>query len=242
MKFSILTLFPEFFDNLSNYSIIGKAIKDKKIEINPVNIRDFSENKHLKVDDYPYGGGPGMLMAVGPIYRAINSVKEDSSRVIYLSTHGKKLNQEKLNELSKLDHIILLNGHYEGIDYRVVENYVDEEISIGDFVLTGAEIPSMLIIDGVTRLIPGVLSSEESYSNESFYNGLLEYPQYTRPREFNSLKVPDILLSGDHEKIKKYRTYMSLKITLDKRPDLLDRSKLSDYENKVLLEIEAERR
>lgn len=238
MKFSILTIFPEFFDGLKDYSIIARAIKNNLIEVETVNIRDFSNDKHKKVDDYPYGGGPGMLMQVEPIYRSIESVRTDKSRVIYLSPHGKRLNQTKLVELSKEDHLVLLNGHYEGIDYRIVENYVDEEISIGDFVLTGAEIASMLIVDGVSRLIPGVLSSEESYMEESFYNGLLEYPQYTRPRTFNGLSVPDILLSGDHEKIREYRKFMSLKLTYLKRPDLIDREKLSDYEKELLFKIE----
>ena len=238
MKFSILTIFPEFFDGLKNYSIIARAIKNNLIEIETVNIRDFSNDKHKKVDDYPYGGGPGMLMQVEPIYGSIESVKTDKSKVIYLSPHGKRLNQDKLVELSKEDHLILLNGHYEGIDYRIVENYVDEEISVGDFVLTGAEIASMLIVDGVSRLIPGVLSSEESYTDESFYNGLLEYPQYTRPRIFDSHSVPDILLSGDHEKIREYRKFMSLKLTYLKRPDLINREKLSDYEKELLSKIE----
>ncbi|WP_019132523.1 tRNA (guanosine(37)-N1)-methyltransferase TrmD [Peptoniphilus obesi] len=238
MKFSILTIFPEFFDGLKDYSIIARAIKNNLIEVETVNIRDFSNDKHKKVDDYPYGGGPGMLMQVEPIYRSIESVRTDKSRVIYLSPHGKRLNQAKLVELSKEDHLVLLNGHYEGIDYRIVENYVDEEISIGDFVLTGAEIASMLIVDGVSRLIPGVLSSEESYMEESFYNGFLEYPQYTRPRTFNDLSVPDILLSGDHEKIREYRKFMSLKLTYLKRPDLIDREKLSDYEKELLSKIE----
>lgn len=238
MKFSILTIFPEFFDGLKNYSIIARAIKSNLIEIETVNIRDFSNDKHKKVDDYPYGGGPGMLMQVEPIYGSIESVKTDKSKVIYLSPHGKRLNQDKLVELSKEDHLILLNGHYEGIDYRIVENYVDEEISVGDFVLTGAEIASMLIVDGVSRLIPGVLSSEESYTDESFYNGLLEYPQYTRPRTFDSHSVPDILLSGDHEKIREYRKFMSLKLTYLKRPDLINREKLSDYEKELLSKIE----
>lgn len=238
MKFSILTIFPEFFDGLKDYSIIARAIKNNLIEVETVNIRDFSNDKHKKVDDYPYGGGPGMLMQVEPIYRSIESVRTDKSRVIYLSPQGKRLNQSKLVELSKEDHLVLLNGHYEGIDYRIVENYVDEEISIGDFVLTGAEIASMLIVDGVSRLIPGVLSSEESYMEESFYNGLLEYPQYTRPRTFNGLSVPDILLSGDHEKIREYRKFMSLKLTYLKRPDLIDREKLSDYEKELLSKIE----
>ncbi|EFI42231.1 tRNA (guanosine(37)-N1)-methyltransferase TrmD [Peptoniphilus sp. oral taxon 386] len=242
MKFSILTLFPEFFDALRNYSIVGRAIEESKIEINTVNIRDFSENKHGQVDDYSYGGGPGMVMMAPPIYRAIKSVESENSRVIYLSPQGKTLTQKKLIELSKIEHLVLLNGHYEGIDNRIIENYVDEEISIGDYVLTGAEIPSMVLIDGITRLLPGVLSSDESYSIESHYNGILEYPQYTRPSSFNGYDVPEILLSGNHEKIKQYRIYEAIKVTLKKRPELLDRDKLSDYEKKILNDIEFEGR
>ena len=242
MKFSLLTLFPEFFNCLDDYSIIGRAINEGKINIESINIRDFSENKHGQVDDYSYGGGPGMVMQPGPIYRAIESVKKENSKVIFLSPQGSVLTQEKLNELSKLDHIVLLNGHYEGIDNRIIENYIDEEISLGDFVLTGGEIASMALIDGVTRLLPGVLSSEESYESESHYNGLLEFPQYTRPRVFNEHVVPDILLSGDHKKIEQYRIYQAIRVTLEKRPDLIDRSKLSDLELKYLKDITSEGR
>lgn len=242
MKFSILTLFPEFFSSLEDYSILGRAIKEEKVEIESINIRDFSENKHGQVDDYSYGGGPGMVMQPGPIYRAIESVKQKNSKVIYLSPQGKVLTQKKLNELSRLEHIVLLNGHYEGIDNRIVENYIDEEISLGDFVLTGGELASMVLIDGVTRLLPGVLSSEESYESESHYNGLLEYPQYTRPKTFNGFEVPEVLLSGNHKKIQQYRVYQSIKVTLEKRPDLINKSELSDLEIKYLKDILAEGR
>ena len=238
MKISVLTLFPEFINNIRDFSIVGRAIGEGKLDLETVDIRDFAINKYLQVDDYPYGGGPGMLMQIKPIVEAIESVKSEKSKVYYMSPQGKVLTQDKLKELKNEEHIILLNGHYEGIDNRVIENYVDEEISIGDFVLTGAEIASMLIVDGVSRLIPGVLSSEESYMEESFYNGLLEYPQYTRPRTFNDLSVPDILLRGDHEKIREYRKFMSLKLTYLKRPDLIDREKLSDYEKELLSKIE----
>lgn len=242
MKFSILTLFPEFFEILNDYSIIGRAIKKGKVEVESINIRDFSGNKHGQVDDYSYGGGPGMVMQPGPIFRSIESVKKENSKVIFLSPQGKVLTQNKLNELSKLEHIVLLNGHYEGIDNRIIENYVDEEISLGDFVLTGGEIASMALIDGVTRLLPGVLSSEESYESESHYNGILEFPQYTRPKVFNGHDVPDVLLSGDHKKIEQYRKYQAIKVTLEKRPDLIDRSKLSDLELKFLKDIISEGR
>lgn len=224
MNIDILTLFPEFFQGLNSYSIIGRAIGEGKINLNCINIRDFSKDKHKRVDDYPFGGGPGMVMQIEPIYEAINSVKTDDSKVIFLSPQGKKLDQKMAKSLSEENHIILLCGHYEGIDNRIIENYVDEEISIGDYVLTGGEIPAMVLIDCISRLIPGVLSSEESYMDESHYDGYLEYPQYTRPREFNGIKVPDILLSGDHAKVAKWRREESIRITMEKRPDLMDKA------------------
>jgi len=221
MKIDILTLFPEFFQNLTNYSIIGRAIEDGKIEVNCTNIRDFSKDKHKKVDDYPFGGGPGMVMKPDSIFDAINHVKTHDARVVYLSPQGKRLNQEIANSLSKENNLVLLCGHYEGIDNRIIENYIDEEISIGDYVLTGGEIPALVLIDCITRLIPGVLSSEESFTDESHYDGLLEYPQYTRPRVFKGISVPEILLSGDHKKIADWRKSESIRVTLEKRPDLL---------------------
>lgn len=219
MKFDILTLFPEMFEGMK-YSIIGKAIEKKIIEINLVNIRDFSKDKHKKVDDTPYGGGAGMVMKPDVVYDAYLSVKDENAKVIYLSPKGKTLNQEKVKELSKEKHIILLCGHYEGIDQRVLDEIVDEEISIGDYVLTGGEIPSMVLIDSVSRYIDGVIT-KESTQEESFSNGFLEYPQYTRPEIFLNKKVPDVLLSGHHENIKKWREEESLKITKRNRPDLL---------------------
>jgi len=219
MKFDILTLFPEMFESLKQ-SIIGKAIEKSLIEINLVNIRDFSKDKHKKVDDTPYGGGAGMVMRPDVVYDAYQSVKSDNSKVIYLSPKGKTLNQEKVKKLAKENHIILLCGHYEGIDQRVLDEIVDEEISIGDYVLTGGEIPAMVLIDSVSRYIDGVITSE-SVEEESFSNGLLEYPQYTRPEIFLDKKVPEILLSGHHENIKKWREEQALEITRSKRPDLL---------------------
>ena len=241
MKFSVLTLFPEFFAVLDNYSIVGRAIKEGKISLETINIRDFSNNKHGQVDDYSYGGGPGMVMMAPPIKRAIDFCKKETSHIIYISAHGSTLSQKKLVELSKKDHIILLNGHYEGIDNRIIENYIDEEISIGDYILTGSEIPSMVVIDGISRLIDGVLSSSENYTNESFYNGWLEYPQYTRPKTFDGIDVPDILLSGNHKKIDEYRKYESIKNTLIKRPDLIDKIELTKDELNILNRIIAER-
>lgn len=240
MRVDILSLFPEFFSVFTDWSIIGRAIKDNKVIVNNVNIRDFSNNKHNKVDDYPFGGGSGMLMKPEPIFEAINSVKSQNSRIIYLSPQGRKFNQELAKELSREEHLVLLCGHYEGIDNRIIENYIDEEISIGDFVLTGAEIPAMLILDAVIRLLPGVLRSKESYIDDSHYNGLLEYPQYTRPRVFNGYSVPDILLSGNHKNIKNWREKQSLKVTLEKRPDLLDKKDLSSENQKYLDEIQNE--
>ena len=219
MKFSVLTLFPEMFEGIK-YSIIGKAIEKEIIDINIVNIRDFSKDKHKKVDDTPYGGGAGMVMKPDVVYDAYSSIKTDNSKVIYLSPKGKTLNQEKVKELANENHIILLCGHYEGIDQRVLDEIVDEEISIGDYVLTGGEIPAMVLIDSVSRYIDGVINNE-SVEEESFSNGLLEYPQYTRPEVFLDKKVPEILLSGHHENIRKWRYEESLKITQKNRPDLL---------------------
>ena len=219
MKFDILTLFPEMFEGIK-YSIIGKAIEKELIDINIVNIRDFSKDKHKKVDDTPYGGGAGMVLKPDVVYDAYNSIKSDNSKVIYLSPKGKTLNQEKVKELAQKNHIILLCGHYEGIDQRVIDEIVDEEISIGDYVLTGGEIPAMVLIDSVSRYVDGVIT-KESVEEESFSNGLLEYPQYTRPEIFLDKKVPEILLSGHHENIKKWREKQSLEITRSKRPDLL---------------------
>lgn len=220
MRFDILTLFPEMFDVLKS-SILGKAIEKELVNINTINIRDFSKNKHKKVDDTPYGGGAGMVIRPDVVYDAYKSINNTNAKVIYLSPQGKKLNQEKVKELSKEEHIILLCGHYEGIDQRVLDKIVTEEISIGDYVLTGGEIPAMVLIDAVSRYVDGVISSE-STEEESFSNGnLLEYPQYTRPEVFMEEKVPEVLISGHHENIKKWRRDKSLEITKQKRPELL---------------------
>ena len=220
MKFDVLTLFPEMFETLKE-SVIGKALERKIIEINTINIRDFSKNKHKKVDDTPYGGGAGMVMMPDVVYDSYMSIPhKENAKVIYLSPKGKVLNQQKVEELSKQEHLILLCGHYEGIDQRVLDEIVDEEISIGDYVLTGGELPAMVLIDSVSRYVEGVLN-KESVSEESFTNGLLEYPQYTRPEVFLNKKVPEILLSGHHENIKKWRREQSLEITKKKRPELL---------------------
>ena len=220
MKFDVLTLFPDMFKSLDE-SIIGKAKEKKLIEINLINIRDFSKDKHKKVDDTPYGGGAGMVMMPDVVYDAYSSIKDrQNAKLIYLSPQGKTLNQEKVKELSKENHLILLCGHYEGIDQRVLDEIVDEEISIGDYVLTGGELPAMVLIDSVSRYIEGVIN-DESVEEESFSSNLLEYPQYTRPEEFRGKKVPDVLTSGHHENIKKWRAEKALEVTKKKRPDLL---------------------
>ena len=219
MKFDVLTLFPEMFEPL-NSSIIGRAKEKNLIQINLINIRDFSKDKHKKVDDTPYGGGAGMVMMPDVVYDAYKSVEDKNAKVIYMSPQGKKLTQKKVEELAKQEHLIILCGHYEGIDQRVIDKIVDEEISIGDYVLTGGELPAMVLIDSVSRYNSGVIA-EESREEESFANGLLEYPQYTRPEVFEGVKVPEVLLSGHHANIEKWRKEKALEITKLKRPDLL---------------------
>lgn len=233
MKIHILTLFPEMF-NIFNYSILGRAIEKSILEINTVNIRDYSKNKHRKVDDYPYGGGAGMVMSTQPIVDCIRAVKAiNKGKVIFLGPRGRTFNQEIAKELSSNTEMIFLCGHYEGIDERVYK-YIDDEISLGDFVLTGGEMACIPIIDSICRLIPGVLSRSESYMDESFYNGLLEYPQYTRPECFEGDCVPKILLSGHHKNINTWRRMQSLKITREKRPDLFRKLILSEEDKELL--------
>ncbi len=219
MKFDVLTLFPESFEPIKQ-SILGRALEKNLISLNLINIRDFSKDKHKKVDDTPYGGGAGMVIKPDVVYDAYKSIKDKNAKVIYLSPQGNVLNQKKVESLSKEEHLILLCGHYEGIDQRVIDEIVDEEISIGDYVLTGGEIPAMVLIDSVSRYVEGVLT-KESIKEESFSDNLLEYPQYTRPEVFLGKKVPEVLLSGHHENIRKWREEQSLKNTYQKRPDLL---------------------
>lgn len=238
MKFDVLTLFPEMFEPLKQ-SIIKRAVEKDLININLVNIRDFSEDKHNKVDDTPYGGGAGMLMKPDVVDRAYNSVKTENAKVIYLTPQGKQLNQKIVKELSSSEHLILLCGHYEGIDQRVIDKIVDEEISIGDYVLTGGEIPAMVLIDTISRYVDGVLSNE-STDEESFTNGLLEYPQYTRPEVFNEVKVPEVLISGHHENIRKWRKEKSLENTLKKRPELLENVVLTEKEKNYIENLKKE--
>ena len=219
MKFDVLTLFPEMFIPVKE-SILGRAKEKGLIDINLINIRDFSKDKHKKVDDTPYGGGAGMVIRPDVVYDSYKSVEDKNAKVIYLSPQGKLLNQKKVEELSKEKHLILICGHYEGIDQRVLDELNVEEISIGDYVLTGGELPAMVLIDSVSRYIDGVIT-KESIEEESFSNNLLEYPQYTRPEEFMGRKVPEVLISGHHENIRKWRYEKSLEITKNKRPDLL---------------------
>lgn len=221
MKFKILTLFPEMFDSFISTSIIGKAQERKKISIECIDIRSYSDNKHKKVDDYPFGGGAGMVMSVQPLRDALLASKKSSSgKVIYLSPRGCTLTHKKVIELSNYQEIVLVCGHYEGVDQRFIDRYVDEEISIGDYVLTGGELAAMVLVDSVSRMVSDVLKNDASAQEESFSNGLLEYPHYTRPSEIDGDCAPDVLLSGNHEKIDLWRLEESLKITKERRPDL----------------------
>ena len=235
MKFDVLTLFPEMFEPMKQ-SIIGRAIEKELLEINFINIRDFSKDKHKKVDDTIYGGGAGMLIKPDVVWDAYQSVKSEKSKVIYLSPQGKTLCQSKVEELAREKHLILLCGHYEGIDQRIIDKIVDEQISIGDYVLTGGEIPAMVLIDSVSRYIEGVINFE-STSEESFSKGLLEYPQYTRPENFLGIQVPEILKSGHHENIEKWRRKEAIKTTYIKRPELLKKAKLTDEEIEYVKEL-----
>ena len=220
MRIDILTLFPEMFAPLKE-SIIGRAVNGGKLEIIVTDIRDFTIDKHKKCDDAPFGGGAGMVMMAQPIASAIEAVdKNHEAKRIYLSPKGRIFNQSVVTEYARLDRILLLCGHYEGVDQRVIDLFIDEELSVGDFVLTGGEIPAMAVVDAVSRYVDGVIN-RESLMQESFSAGLLEYPQYTRPQEVMGLKVPDVLLSGNHKEVDKWREQEALKITMQKRPDLL---------------------
>lgn len=240
MKFHVMTLFPEMIEDATKVSILGKAINNDLISIDAINIRDFSENKHMKVDDYPYGGGAGMVMQAMPIYKAYQSIinkrqnKNKKPRVLYMTPQGKVFNQKMAEELAKEDELIFLCGHYEGIDERVLEEIVTDNVSIGDFVLTGGEMPSLMMIDAISRLVPGVLHNDISAEFESFQDNLLEYPQYSRPEEVLERKVPDVLLSGHHGNIEKWRREQSIIRTYERRPDLLEKANLSDKEKEFL--------
>ncbi len=233
----ILTLFPEFFESPFSVSIIKRACDKGLVKIELIDIRDFSHDKHRKVDDYPYGGGCGMVMKPEPIFEAIDYVDEKintkNRQIILLSPQGKIFNQSLAQDLSKEENLVFICGHYEGIDERV-KTIVTDEISIGDFILTGGEVPALAIVDAVIRLVPGVLGSSESPQDESFCNGLLEYPQYTRPQIYRNLKVPDVLLSGNHKEIEIYRRKEALKRTREKRPDLFKKLELKNEDKKLL--------
>lgn len=239
MKFDILTLFPNMFSSPLKESILGKAVERGLIEIKIINIREFSLDKHQAVDDTPYGGGQGMVMKVEPIARAIDSVKSQNplARTIYLTPQGEPFHQELARRLSSQPHLILLCGRYEGVDERVREIFIDEEISIGDYVLTGGELAAMVLIDAISRFIPGVLGSNRSAEEDSFFNSLLEYPQYTRPFDFKGHGVPEVLLSGNHSAISTWRRKEALRRTSLRRPDLLARADLSEEDQKLMEEI-----
>ncbi|NLC68928.1 MAG: tRNA (guanosine(37)-N1)-methyltransferase TrmD [Clostridiaceae bacterium] len=239
MIFDVLTIFPGMFSTVLGESIIGKAQEKGVIKVNIINIRDYSKDKHKKTDDYPYGGGPGMVMMAQPIYDAYMSIRgklDYKPYLIYMSPQGRVLNQDKVREIARLEHIVILCGHYEGVDERIIEEIVDEEISIGDYVLTGGELPAMVLIDAISRMVPGVLPREEAYTEESHFHGLLEYPQYTRPECFMGRKVPDILTSGHHANITKWRRQQSLVKTFCRRPDMFEKLELSEEDKRLLEE------
>ncbi len=240
MNFHILTLFPEMVLNGLNTSILGRAVKEGHITINATNIRDFAGNKHNHVDDYPYGGGAGMVIQPEPVFKAYEAACKSMTgkpRVIYLTPQGKVFNQSMAEEFAKEEHLIFLCGHYEGIDERVLEEIVTDQVSIGDYVLTGGELPAMVMIDAISRKVPGVLSNELSSEIETFYDNLLEYPQYTRPEEWHDKKVPEVLLSGHHGNIEKWRREKSLERTLEHRPELLNDANLSNKDVEYLEKI-----
>jgi tRNA (guanine37-N1)-methyltransferase len=239
MRIDILTLFPNMFSSPLRESILGRAIEKGLLQIQTTNIRDFALDKHQVVDDAPYGGGQGMVMKVEPIARAIESVKAEnpSARTIYLTPQGKPFHQDLARRLSGQSHLVLLCGRYEGVDERVRELFIDEEISIGDYVLTGGELAAMVLIDAVSRFIPGVLGSDRSAEEDSFFNSLLEYPQYTRPVEFKGCRVPEVLLSGNHSAISLWRKKEALRRTSARRPDLLAKASLTEEEKGLLEEV-----
>ncbi len=239
MKITILTLFPEMFKGFLGESIIKRAIENKLLDFNIINIRDYTFDKHKQVDDSPFGGGAGMLLKPEPLFRALDDIKS-RGKVIFTSPQGKTLNQNLVKEFVEEEAITIIAGHYEGIDERVIEKYVDLEVSIGDFVLTGGELPAMVIADAVARLIPDVLGNSESYVNDSFYNGLLDCPHYTRPAVYEEMEVPEVLLSGHHKNIEKWRKKESLKRTFLRRPDLLENKEFTIEEEKLLKEIKDE--
>jgi tRNA (guanine37-N1)-methyltransferase len=241
MRFDVLTLFPDLFSSFLQETILGRAVKAGVVEIRLVNIRSFARGRHLVTDDRPFGGGEGMVMTPEPISRALESIEraKDRSLVLLLTPQGRAFDQPLAWDLSRMEQIILVCGRYEGVDERIRTNLVDMELSIGDYVLSGGEIAAMVVIDAVSRLVPGVLGGEKSTQEDSFEDGLLEYPQYTRPRVFKNKEVPEILLSGDHEKIRAWRRAESLKRTLERRPELLMKAKLTEEDKRILAKLRA---
>ncbi|MBK5497589.1 tRNA (guanosine(37)-N1)-methyltransferase TrmD [Peribacillus sp. TH14] len=243
MKIDVLSLFPEMFEGVFGSSILKKAAEKQAVSYNVTNFRDYADNKHSTVDDYPYGGGAGMVLKAQPIFDAVEALKghaEQTPRVVLLCPQGERYTQRKAEEFAKEDHLIFICGHYEGYDERIREHIVTDEISIGDFVLTGGELGAMVIIDSVVRLLPGVLGNVDSPILDSYSSGLLEHPHYTRPADFRGMKVPDTLISGNHKKIDEWRMKESLRRTWNRRPDLLESYELSNVEKKLLSEIQKE--
>lgn len=242
MKIDVLTLFPEMFAPVTGSSILGKAAEKGILDIKLTDIRDFSNDRHNRADDYPFGGGGGMVMMADPIFGAMRSVGAEEKKVVYMSPRGRILDEDKIKELAALDELVILCGHYEGVDQRAIDHWHAEEISIGDYILTGGELPAMVLIDSVARLLPGTLGNEDSALNESVYSGLLEHSQYTKPREYEGMKVPDVLLSGNHRQIDLWKFRDALTITKERRPDLLERfikehADLDKDEARILEEI-----
>lgn len=236
MRFDVLTLFPDMLETVFDESIIGRARKKGLLDIRTHNIRDWAGNKHNKVDDTPYGGGMGMLMAAPPIYNCFTDVTSDCEKkpyTVYLSPKGRRFDQSVARELLEREHVVLLCGHYEGVDQRVLDEIVDEELSVGDFVLTGGELPAAIIVDAVSRMVEGVLPSAECYERESVASGMLEYPQYTRPYDFHGVKVPEVLISGDHKRIETWRFEESLRLTREKRPDMYEKLDLEEKKREL---------
>ncbi len=237
MKIDILTLFPELCEAVLKESIVGRSRERGLVEINCLNIRDYSTDKHRRVDDTPYGGGSGMVLQAQPIYDCFTALCKDTGKrphLIYLSPQGKVLTQERIKALSGMENIALLCGHYEGVDERIIEELVDEEISIGDYVLTGGELPALVLADSITRILPGVLASDEAFEQESHYSSLLEYPQYTRPYDWHGAEVPEVLLSGHHANITRWRREQSLKRTWERRPEMLKTADLDKKDKEFL--------
>ena len=247
MKIDILTLFPEMFVPVTTSSILGRAAEKNLIDIRLTDIREYTKNKHRKVDDYPFGGGQGMVMMPQPIFDALRGIKAEGKKILYMSPRGRVLDKDKIQELSQLSELVILCGHYEGVDQRVIDCWEMEEVSIGDYILTGGELPAMVLVDSVARLIPGVLSGEDSAMEESVYSGLLEYPQYTQPREYEDIPVPEILLSGHHKNIDLWRFEKSLELTRKVRPDMFENycrertQELDKVEKKILQKVTDEK-